>query len=154
MSPIAVAPSKSAAPGGGLTSISVNAQEIAVLWTTPKNSIDIAFLFEEPYSFRNFQRPLTVSQSVLGGTGIAVYSMDANQCSVWWIGQSSDLRRTNVDFTKVSSTPTPGWPVFEEVGPDSCKQTRSLIIQKVSGTQVDVFYVNAKGAVAGLSYES
>ncbi|EXK49756.1 hypothetical protein FOMG_02239 [Fusarium oxysporum f. sp. melonis 26406] len=154
MSPIAVAPSKSVAPGGGLTSISVNAQEIAVLWTTPKNSIDIAFLFEEPYSFRNFQRPLTVSQSVLGGTGIAVYSMEANQYSVWWIGQSSDLRRTNVDFTKVSSTPTPDWPVFEEVGPDSCKQTRSLLVQKVSGTQVDAFYVNAKGAVAGLSYES
>ncbi|EXL41312.1 hypothetical protein FOCG_16125 [Fusarium oxysporum f. sp. radicis-lycopersici 26381] len=154
MSPIEVAPLKSAAPDGGLTSISVNAQEIAVFWTTPKNSIDIAFLFEGPYSFRNFQRPLTVAQSVLGGTGIAVYSMEANQCSVWWIGQSSDLRRTNVDFTKVSSTPTPDWPVFEEVGPDSCKQTRSLLVQKVSGTQVDVFYENAKGAVAGLSYES
>ncbi|KAK2488239.1 hypothetical protein H9L39_02166 [Fusarium oxysporum f. sp. albedinis] len=154
MSPIAVAPLKSAAPDGGLTSISVNAQEITVFWTTPKNSIDIAFLFEGPYSFRNFQRPLTVAQSVLGGTGIAVYSMEANQCSVWWIGQSSDLRRTNVDFTKVSSTPTPDWPVFEEVGPDSCKQTRSLLVQKVSGTQVDVFYVNAKGAIAGLSYES
>ncbi|KAF5262253.1 hypothetical protein FOXYS1_7043 [Fusarium oxysporum] len=154
MSPIEVAPLKSAAPDGGLTSISVNAQEIAVFWTTPKNSIDIAFLFEGPYSFRNFQRPLTVAQSVLGGTGIAVYSMEANQCSVWWIGQSSDLRRTNVDFTKVSSTPTPDWPVFEEVGPDSCKQTRSLLVQKVSGTQVDVFYENAKRAVAGLSYES
>ncbi|KAK2685693.1 hypothetical protein QWA68_014908 [Fusarium oxysporum] len=62
MSPIAVASSKSAAPGGGLTSI--NAQEIAVFWTTPKNSIDIAFLFEGPYSFRNFQRPLTVAQSM------------------------------------------------------------------------------------------
>jgi hypothetical protein len=153
MSQFEVAPSGSAAPDGGLASISVNAQEIAVLWTTLKNNIDMAFLFEGGYSFRNFERPITVAQSVLGGTGIAAYSMEANQCSVWWIGQSSDLRRSNVDFTKVAATATPDWPVFEELGPDSCKQTRSLVVQKVSGTQIDVLYVNAKGAVAGLSYE-
>ncbi|KAF5707970.1 hypothetical protein FMUND_10835 [Fusarium mundagurra] len=158
MSPIAVAPSGNAAPGGGLasigisSSIGVNSQEIAVFWTTPKNNIEIAFVYEEPYSFRNIQRPLTVAQSVLGGTGIAVYPMEPNQCSVWWIGQSSDLRRTNVDLTKVSSTPTPNWPVFEDSGPGSCRQTRSLIAQNVSATQVDLLYVSANDTVAGLFY--
>ncbi|KAI1032043.1 hypothetical protein LB504_000097 [Fusarium proliferatum] len=158
MSPIAVASAGNAAPGGGIGSFSVsdtvggNSQEIAVLWTTPKNGIDIAFVYEEPWSFRNFQRPLTAAQSVLGGTGIAVYSTTANQCSIWWIGQYGDLRRINVDPTKVSSTPTPNWPVFEEVGPGSCRQTRSFIVQKLSGTQFDVFYVNTKGALAGLAY--
>ncbi|KAI7759196.1 hypothetical protein LZL87_008573 [Fusarium oxysporum] len=153
MSQFAVPSSGNAAPEGGLTSFSVSAQEIAVLWTTPKNNIEMALLYEGE-SFQNIQRPLTKVQSVLGGTGIAAYSMGANQCSIWWIGQSSDLRRTNVDLTKFRATLTPDWPVFEDLGPGSCKQTRSLIVQKVSGTQIDLLYVNANDAVAGLSYAS
>ncbi|KAL5617928.1 hypothetical protein FOVSG1_000150 [Fusarium oxysporum f. sp. vasinfectum] len=148
MSQSIVAPSGSASADGGLVSAMVNSQEIALFWTTPKNNIQMIL------QFRNIERPLTVSQSVLGGTGIAAYSMEANQCSVWWIGQSNDLRRSNVDFTKIVATLTPDWPVFEEVGPDSCKQARSLIVQKVSGTQINVLYVNTKGVVAGLAYES
>ncbi|KAH7144706.1 CHAT domain-containing protein [Fusarium sp. MPI-SDFR-AT-0072] len=149
MTQFTVPSSGNAAPGGGLASFSVSAQEVAVVWTTPRNNVEMAVLNEsEP--FQNLQRPITVAQSVLGGTDIAAYSTGANQCSIWWIGQASDLRRTNVDLTKFRATLTPDWPVFEEVGPGSCKQMRSLIAQKVSGTQVDLLYVSANDTVAGL----
>ncbi|KAF4417294.1 fucose-specific lectin [Fusarium acutatum] len=151
MTQFTVPSSGNAAPGGGLASFSVSAQEVAVVWTTPRNNVEMAVLNEsEP--FQNLQRPITVAQSVLGGTGIAAYSTGANQCSIWWIGQASDLRRTNVDLTKFRATITPNWPVFEEAGPGSCKQMRSLIAQKVSGTQVDLLYVSANDIVAGLFY--
>ncbi|KAF4946509.1 hypothetical protein FGADI_11147 [Fusarium gaditjirri] len=77
MSQSVVAPAGSAAPAGGLVSISVSAQEMAIFWATPKNNIEMALLFAGA-SFRNIQRPLTVPQSVLAGTGIAVYSEEAN----------------------------------------------------------------------------
>ncbi|KAH7219606.1 hypothetical protein DER44DRAFT_761294 [Fusarium oxysporum] len=72
---------------------------MAIFWTTPKNNIEMALLFLGAL-FRKIQRPLTVLQSVVASTGIAVYSEEANQCSVWWTGQSSDLRRTTMDFSK------------------------------------------------------
>lgn len=153
MSQSIIALAGSAAPAGGLVSISVSAQEMAIFWVTPKNNIEIALLFPGA-SFRIIQKPLTIQQSVLAGTGIAVYSEEASQCSVWWIGQSNDLRRTAVVFTTVATTATPNWPVFEEVGPNSCRQTRSLVVQKVSGLHINLLYVNEKGTVAGLSYQS
>ncbi|KAF4498655.1 fucose-specific lectin [Fusarium agapanthi] len=148
MSQSTVAASGSASTDATLASAVVSSQEIAVFWTTPKNSIQMIL------QFRNIERPLTVAQSVLGGTGIAAYSMETNQCSIWWIGQSNDLRRSNVDFTKIVATVTPTWPVFEEVGPGSCKQARSLIVQTVSGTRINVLYANTKGVLSGLAYQS
>nr|RBQ99285.1 hypothetical protein FVER53263_00108 [Fusarium verticillioides] len=142
-----------AAPGGGLVSLSVSAQEIAVVWTTSRNNVEMVLLDESEPS-QTVQRPITVAQSVLGGTGIAAYSTGANQCSIWWIGQASDLRRTNVDLTKFRATLTPHWPVFEDAGPGSCKKMRSLIAQKVSATQVGLLYVSANDTVAGLFYTS
>ncbi|EWG35922.1 hypothetical protein FVEG_00108 [Fusarium verticillioides 7600] len=153
MSQFAVPSSGNAAPGGGLVSFSVSTKEIAVVWTTAQNNIEMSLVYggESP---QNIQLPLTIAQSVLGGTGIAAYSMEANQCSIWWIGQSSDLRRTNVDLTKLQATSTPDWPVFEDLGPGSCKQMRSLIVQPVSATEIYLLYVTAEGTVAGLSYTS
>ncbi|KAF5984602.1 Pfs domain-containing protein [Fusarium coicis] len=122
-------------------------------WTTTQNNIEMSLVYggESP---QNIQLPLTIAQSVLGGTGIAAYSMEANQCSIWWIGQSSDLRRTNEDLTKLQATSTPDWPVFEDIGPGSCKQMRSLIVQPLSATEIYLLYVTANGTVAGLSYTS
>ncbi|KAG5761250.1 hypothetical protein H9Q72_010651 [Fusarium xylarioides] len=153
MSQFAVPSSGTAAPEGGLASFSVSTQEIAVVWTTTQNNLEMSLIYggESP---QNIQLPLTIAQSVLGGTGIAAYSMETNQCSIWWIGQSSDLRRTNVDLTKLQATSTPDWPVFEDLGPGSCKQMRSLIVQPVSATEVYLLYVSANGTVAGLSYTS
>ncbi|RBQ67917.1 hypothetical protein FVER14953_00108 [Fusarium verticillioides] len=153
MSQFTVPSSGTAVPGGGLASFSVSTKEIAVVWTTTQNNIEMSLVYggESP---QNIQLPLTIAQSVLGGTGIAAYSMEANQCSIWWIGQSSDLRRTNVDLTKLQATSTPDWPVFEDLGPGSCKKMRSLIVQPVSATEIYLLYVTAEGTVAGLSYTS
>ncbi|KAF5628962.1 hypothetical protein F52700_8055 [Fusarium sp. NRRL 52700] len=145
--------SGNALPGGGLASLSVSAQEVAVVWTTANNSLEMSLIYW-PESPQNIHLPLTAPQSVLGGTGIAAYSMAANQCSIWWIGQSSDLRRTNVDLTKLGVTSTPDWPVFEDLGPGSCKQMRSLIVQKASATQIYLLYASANGTIAGLCYGS
>ncbi|KAF5558572.1 hypothetical protein FMEXI_337 [Fusarium mexicanum] len=142
------AASGSASTDATLASAVVSSQEIAVFWTTPKNGIQM-FL-----QSRNIDRPVTVAQSVLGGTGITAYPMGTDQCSIWWIGQSNDLRRSNVDFTKIVATGTPTWPVFEEVGPGSCQQTRSLVVQTVSGTRINVLYANTKGVLSGLAYQS
>ncbi|KAF5690626.1 guanine deaminase [Fusarium denticulatum] len=148
MSQFAVPSSGKAAPEGGLTSFSVSAQEVAVLWTTSQNNIEMALVFLGAPS-SNIQRSLTLPQSVLKGTGIAACSIGTNQWSIWWIGQASDLRRTNVDLTKL--TLTPNYPVFELLGPGSCKQMRSLMVASGYGTQIGLVYVNANDIVAGLS---
>ncbi|KAF5535577.1 fucose-specific lectin [Fusarium napiforme] len=151
MSQFAVPSSGNAAPGGELVSFGVSTQEIAVVWTTIQNNLEMSLVYGGD-SPQNIQLPLTIAQSVLGGTGIAAYSMEANQCSIWWIGQSSDLRRTNVDLTKLQATTTPDWPVFEDLGPGSCKQMRSLIVQPASATEICLLYVSANDTVAVLSY--
>jgi hypothetical protein len=81
MSQFTVPSSGNAAPGGGLASFSVSTQEIAVIWTTTQNNIEMSLIYggESP---QNMQLPLAITQSVLGGTGIVAYSMEANQCSI------------------------------------------------------------------------
>ncbi|KAF4332674.1 hypothetical protein FBEOM_13525 [Fusarium beomiforme] len=147
-----IAPTASAAPGGGLVSLNMGAK-IALFWTTLQNNIEMVILFPaSEYGWNTQQYTLTVAGSILQGTGIAAYLMEANLGSVWWIGQFGDLRRIEVDFTKLTPNAISDWPVFEELGPGSCKPTRTLMAQRGAENHIEVFYVNTHGAVAGLSY--
>ncbi|KAF5676196.1 hypothetical protein FHETE_2323 [Fusarium heterosporum] len=147
-----IAQPRSAAPGGGLVSLNMG-PKLVLFWTTPQNSIEMAVLNAvSAYGWSIHQYTLTVEGSVLQGTGIAAYLTEANHASVWWIGQFGDLRRIAVDFENLTRDASNDWPVFEELGPGSCKTTRSLVAQRETENRFKVFYVNSDGAVAGLSY--
>ncbi|KAF4448941.1 hypothetical protein F53441_7710 [Fusarium austroafricanum] len=148
-----VAQPGSAARGGGLVSINISSNEdtqrIAVFWTTQQNNIEMAIIGAAK-SIQ--QQALTEPGSVPGQTGLAACMTGENKCSVWWVGQFGDLRRMEVDLTKVTANAITNWPVFEELGPGSCRQRRSIIAQKVSEAQFEVLFVNGYGEVGGLSY--
>ncbi|SCO78603.1 uncharacterized protein FRV6_02816 [Fusarium oxysporum] len=155
-----IAQSGSASPEGGLVSVGISSQKIALFWTTPqrnKQNIEMAILTSDSSASSGWsiqQQPLTVPGSILAQGGITACLTANSQCSVWWIGQCLDLRRTEVNFTEATATGTINWPVFEELGPGSCKQGRSIVAQKISQGIIELLYVNNDGVVAGLSYGS
>ncbi|KAM0075302.1 hypothetical protein ACKRZS_012647 [Fusarium odoratissimum] len=155
-----IAQSGSASPERGLVSVRISSQKIALFWITPERNnqnIEMAILTSDNSANSGWsiqQLPLTVPGSISAYGGIAACLTANSQCSVWWVGQCLDLRRTEVDFTELRAMTTMSWPVFEELGPGSCKEGSLIVAQKVSQGIIEVLYVNNDGIVAGLSYGS